>query len=399
MLEFNCPYCTAEIRVGLEAAGKVGRCPKCQTRIRVPELTDIPKSDAAATPSVPPMETLADEVLVESRTPLPDIPSPVGSVLPAPSIAQPAGWTPPVDPASPLERLREKRRKGSPYAALIPPLFFGAIFLVIGVVYWIWSQPSYEGTMTGTVVISSYALATDLAGQSYGAPPQPFKSLMQELFQRPVDLRSSLINLRYMSDGQNLRILIRPGVDTKLVQVPLGDNKSVAKFYRNHQDELDGYRLDEMQGALKKLCADWTTASEAGRELETLPKYRETIALNAHVSGLGRICEAIVGNERYPCVEEDAAGRLMFLVPVETKSFNIRERPAADLGHARLFPSTLDIHVKVVIPAERVVPAAAPASAPQSTIPYAGEEPGQESSLDSTTTEMPLPEGAMPSKQ
>ncbi len=397
MLEFNCPYCTAEIRVGLEAAGKVGRCPKCQTRIRVPELTDIPSSGPSATPQVPPMETLSDEVLIESRSPLSGVPSPAGGVSPAPLAAQPVGWTPPVDPTSPIERLREKRRKGSPYAALIPPLFFGAIFLVIGVVYWIWSQPSYEGTMTGTVVISSYSLATDLAGQSYGAPPQPFKSLMQELFQRPVDLRSSLINLRYMSDGQNLRILIRPGVDTKLVQVPLGDNKSIAKFYRNHQDELDGYRLDEMQRALKKLCADWTAASEAGRELETLPNYREKIALNAHVSGLGRICEAIVGNERYPCVEEDAAGRLMFLVPVATTAFKIRERPAADLGHARLFPSTLDIHVNVVVPTERAVPAAEPASAPHSVIPYVGDESEQTPKLDSTTTEMPLPSGAMPS--
>ncbi|MCA9079215.1 MAG: hypothetical protein KDA58_01600 [Planctomycetaceae bacterium] len=370
MLEFNCPYCTASIRVGLEAAGKVGRCPKCETKIRVPELPEDAAVEAPAPATIPPMEVLSDEVLP------PPTGVPVAPTTAAQSITAATGWTPPVDPDSPLERLRRKRRQGSPLAALIPPAIFG-VLLIVGIGgFWWWNQPSYSGSMLGTVVQSDYSLAAELAGGSLGAPTGAFHGLMQELFQQPVDLRSSVINLRYLSDGQSLTILIRPGLETKLVQVPLTDNRWISKFYAGHHDQLNGYRLDELQSALKKVCTDWQDATNAGRELETLPNYRETLAINAHVQGLGRICEALVGNERYPCVAEDSLGRLIFLVPADAKSFSIRERPASELGHASQFSPALDIKVTITEPEEQQSPASTDdGGEPAEPIPYIGDEP------------------------
>ena len=36
-IEFDCPHCTASIRVGDSSAGKVGKCPQCKEKIRVPQ--------------------------------------------------------------------------------------------------------------------------------------------------------------------------------------------------------------------------------------------------------------------------------------------------------------------------------------------------------------------------
>ena len=49
-IQFNCPYCTAPIRVGDEAAGKVGKCPKCATKLRVPAPV-VERPEAAGTSS------------------------------------------------------------------------------------------------------------------------------------------------------------------------------------------------------------------------------------------------------------------------------------------------------------------------------------------------------------
>ena len=46
-IEFDCPYCTAAIRIGDQAAGKQGACPKCGTTLVVPR----PESTTAASPS------------------------------------------------------------------------------------------------------------------------------------------------------------------------------------------------------------------------------------------------------------------------------------------------------------------------------------------------------------
>ena len=54
-IEFNCPYCTAVIRVPDNAGGGKGRCPKCATRISVPKVS-TPKR---GTPPVEPKVVLA----------------------------------------------------------------------------------------------------------------------------------------------------------------------------------------------------------------------------------------------------------------------------------------------------------------------------------------------------
>ena len=50
-IEFNCPYCTATIRVPDPYAGKQGRCPKCDTRLVVPMVAGPGSTAPVASPT------------------------------------------------------------------------------------------------------------------------------------------------------------------------------------------------------------------------------------------------------------------------------------------------------------------------------------------------------------
>lgn len=292
------------------------------------------------------METLRDEVLEPLvKNEFPSLNQ--GAVPPGAIPVDPAssGWTPPLNPSAPLKHLAKKRRAGSPLLALIPPLFFGGLFVLFGAIYWYLAQPSFEGEATATVIDSQFALTVTLDGQSSGAPREEFLAWMQQLFQFPVTLvdKQALIGVRYLSrDGQRLTVLLEPGANTELVQVPIMSLKSVAKYYDEHADELDEGRQRELTAALTQVCHDWAATKESEGTLDQLSSYTESLAFNAHVRGLGRVCEAEIGSKLYPCIGENSQQELVFLVPQGTHYFVIQEK-----REHRVFPSRLRVEVTV----------------------------------------------------
>ncbi|MEZ5943474.1 MAG: hypothetical protein R3C18_18930 [Planctomycetaceae bacterium] len=342
-LEFDCPYCTSAVRVSAEYAGKVGRCPKCDTRLRIPELPDSTQAPAA-NPEVPPLETISDEVLTPPQVAVPGVAPP----QPGAPVQPQAGWAPSYDPNSPVEKLRKKKRQGTPLMALVPPLLFGGIFLLVGAGYWYFSLPSYKGELEGTVIDSGYALSVTLDGVSSGAPREEHLAWTRRLFQTPVMLTDNekFLGVRYLSkDGQHLTVLLEPGAKTELVQVPITSLKAVARYYDLHENDMLEARNEELAEALTDISLAWAEVAETTQQLDSLAKYTERLAYNAHVMGLGHVCEAEVGKEIYPCVGEDAQQHLIFLVPKGTNYFVVRERK-----ETRVFPARLHVEVKVVRP-------------------------------------------------
>ncbi|MCA9045321.1 MAG: hypothetical protein KDA69_13425 [Planctomycetaceae bacterium] len=381
-LEFDCPYCTSAVRVSAEFAGKIGRCPKCDTRLRIPDLPDSGQSPTA-NPDVPPLETIGDEVLVPQQVAAPSVSAP-----PSAAPAQPqGGWAPNYDPNSPVEKLRKKKRQGSPLMALVPPLLFGGIFLLVGGIYWYWSLPSYKGELEGTVIDSGYALSVTLDGASSGAPREEFHSWTRRLFQNPVMLNDNekLLGIRYLSkDGQHLTVLLEPGAKTELVQVPITAVKAVAKYYDEHESQMLEARNEELAEALTDVALAWVEVAETTQHLDNLGNFTERLAYNAHVQGLGHVCEAVIGSEIYPCVGEDSQQHLIFLVPKGTNYFVVRERT-----ETRVFPARLKVEVKVVRPFDeqqtqqlvKPEPETLPESEPEMT------EPASENSEETSTSE------------
>jgi hypothetical protein len=346
-IEFNCPYCTATVRVGDAASGKIGRCPKCETRIRVPSIAP-PQGGPAPQPTRSIEETPSETDIPLFGSPDSGRPSPAS---PVPATDESPGEFPFIQPkpepvATSSYLRRRNKKKPNPLGNLIPPLLFGGLLIGIGMAYLYWSQPSYEAAVTGTRMSPDGMLTTTVQGRRFDIPQEVFDELVDELRQNMSDLYSNLVQLQFRGGPRGLEIGLRPGVDADLVKVPVLSVPSVSRYYEEQYNAWDEARLAEMQRALSSLCQDWVQASEQ-RKTATLPEYRHELAYNAFVFGLGRICEAVIDNARYPCVHEDARGFLYFLVPTGTERFVIRERADLREREGPFFPSRFAITVQV----------------------------------------------------
>ncbi len=361
-IEFHCPYCTATVRVGLEAAGKVGRCPKCDTRLRVPTLDQISGKDRSVPAPVQHHEPDELTSLLHVQAGSGEIPRvsfpvttpehlPGPAAIPVPVVSTGDSGIPAINTAenvgSVTKYLKQKKKEPS-YAPLIPPLIFLGIFLVIGLIYWRWSQPKFHGTLAGERLNPNQFIQTDIRADRFTIPKQTFNALVGEFRERPADLRSNLVNLRFSGGPDGIAINLRPGSEADLVQVPVSAMSAVAKYYRDRYNAWDDLRQAEMQDALERMCEHWLPLDESAKRAE-LPAYRESVAYNAFVRGLGRLCEAVVisGGQpvKYPCVHEDAEGQLYFLVPARTKDFTVVQR--GDLKLADGLPGSFKIKVMV----------------------------------------------------
>ncbi|MFN9719286.1 MAG: hypothetical protein ACK58L_11355, partial [Planctomycetota bacterium] len=116
-IEFNCPYCTAAIRVPDAYGGKQGRCPKCDTRLLVPTIQRPDASDHGAH-GVP-----------AGVTPGPAIP--VSAVPPAPEVSHESFQIRPV--SSPVKRRAARRRPSRALVIGIPVICF---LVLLGLIFY-----------------------------------------------------------------------------------------------------------------------------------------------------------------------------------------------------------------------------------------------------------------------
>ena len=114
-IQFQCPYCSATIRVPDTASGKSGQCPKCQARLKIPEVTPPlaapPPLPDPPTPALPPKKgpLLGDQSTVFVLPPIESDPVRMSGPIigPPPEIAPP----PPAPAANP-QQAREEYEQG-----------------------------------------------------------------------------------------------------------------------------------------------------------------------------------------------------------------------------------------------------------------------------------------------
>lgn len=393
-IEFRCPYCTATVRVGDEASGKIGRCPKCDTRVRIPSLPTLnqgdSKTDLPATPATQessPTEGTPDsqpapfpidtqETSTEATSAFPDF-----STSPAPQNPGQLPVVPVGDDPVTSKYLKRRKKKKTNYASWIAPLVFGGIFVAIAFIYYNRTKPSYVGELTAEKLNPNQSIQIELEGEAFNIDQKVFSQIVDELRKSPSAVHSNLVYLKFAAGANGMEMSLRPGVQADLVKVPVTNIDTIAKFYKEEFDTLDDARLAEIQAGLLSLAEEWVRASE-GSKNETLPNYRNSVAYNAFVKGLGRIVYAQVDNAIYPCVHEDGTGSLYFLVPIGTEEFTIRER--SELDETPVFPSELSIQVTIERPklgTSELVPVEPDAE----SIPIA--EPDSETEMEGEDTE------------
>lgn len=403
-IEFNCPFCTAAIRVADTAAGKIGRCPKCNTRLRVPQpvgpgdASGRPPSAAPPhpepDPAVPTQPEVPPDKPLASAGPgdLPDIPDftaladSAGESFVAPEVTDsPAEPTIPLidvgDAAAEPIHQRVARRSQTNWHALLVPLICSLILVIAGVGYWWMHRETLTGELTGERMPVGTTVSDSIQRFVPDVSTELWQAALTGLREDPVVIQSDLIVLEIRGAGRALEVSLYAGRDADLVRVDVRRNPVVNQFCIDAAETLDDDRSAEFKAATTQFLRDWDNAAASGMLMGNGREYRDSVGINALVDGLGYHSAALVGNKLYPCVSADQDGRLYFIVPHDVSKFLITERKSPE--KPSVFPTEYALTVNVVTPAVET-PEPATENAPDEST---DAEPADESSM-----EMPAPD-------
>ncbi|MCH2591051.1 MAG: hypothetical protein MK004_21460 [Planctomycetales bacterium] len=308
-IEFDCPYCTAAIRVNDTAAGKRGACPKCGTSLIVPRPAEI-------VPEV--------------------VESPAGSAHPEPDVIPdvvpdmvPEFQSRPQASVSSRVRRRRHRRGG-----LVFPLACGGLLLLAITVAWFLNDPTrFQGSLVGeltasdagTEVLVPRSIDPDLAERH----AELYAELIESLKEGTGRVRSNVMVVVFDESEGKLAVGIEPSQEYRLVRVALGQSEALGRFVESQSSRLDGLRRDDLAEELGKLVFAWHAARTADEPFDGWTSFRESVGLAALVGGVGHHATAQTGRQNLPCLYE-AGGALFFLVPATLDEFRLIGRRRAD---------------------------------------------------------------------
>ena len=394
-IEFNCPYCTAAIRVPDAYSGKRGSCPKCATKLLVPDV--VPggnKSQQAPPASSSSMEVPApepargvtqpaagtNESSAPESAPTPSA-SPVIGGLPVADFAPseiPVFAAPPTKNTAVSKRLKKKthRRKSQLlYSVGIPVicflLFFGVIALVMTT-----QQPELKGTLRGTRA-GSMLIPTRLFPVADLELDSDQRTRVESAFEADREsFVSSQMTCRIGLDAGNLTIDVSVGDGFFWFAVNPANDIVLSDWIRKNQTNLNADRLKRTIKTGTELCQDKLLKASGEPVVFEAEKYRDGFGLNTNVKAFGYVVEAIAGQRKSVCAYEDTNGTLYFALPADTKSFLLKGRL---VGGISLFEGEYTVEVAgdqaVPLPAEDE-------PAPDAMEPDAMAEPMEPESTD-----------------
>ena len=240
-IEFDCPYCMATIRVGDDAAGRQGACPKCGTTLVVP----LPPAVGQDGVESPPREDLVPDVI-------PDV---VPDVVPD-FRSRPE--------ASVSSRVRRRRRKKG---SLLFPIACGAGLLLAISFAWVLNDPTrFHGSLSGDLdgayvaadvltarVIEAELLDRLLVGGLEGEDGKAYQAMVSSLSERPGRVRSNVMTVGFAASEGRLQVSIQPGDEFRLVRVGLRQSESMRAFVESQSGRLEDLRQEDLAASLSRL--------------------------------------------------------------------------------------------------------------------------------------------------
>lgn len=372
-IEFNCPQCSAAIRVPDAAAGAKGSCPTCQMKLLVPQVAAPPTQveaenpadqQPAAPPITPPqpvVETPAPFSPGPQTTPPVEFPepAPVGAPnvfpgeqpvipqfeTPAAPVQFPGPPTPttgqPIVPASSSVAARVRRRSKRKKSGLWFPMLCGVA--LVGGIAWMYLQqmPSLTGDRVASFV-KNEALKPRIVDRNMIDVPDNVRSRVLEHFAEDRErVKSDVLEAQFSANDAGLEVQILTGSQTRFVRFPIDDD--LRSWYDENYDQLESPRARLLKKSLVAFIKDWDVAIRNQQGVEDILLYRDTVGLAASVDGLGFNVSAKVGQLLYPCVYEDD-GFLYFPLPPSTKKFKIVGSHTN--GKKSRFPGEYNVTVK-----------------------------------------------------
>lgn len=341
-IEFNCPYCSAVIRVPDSAGGGKGKCPRCARRITVPKVSP-PKAAPKPTGDelqlfgldeseelTEPTAAAGDDAVVFAAAEVEADPS-----APFDFSAPRAIGQFPVDTArKPLaagsisSKLKKKKSGG---AWLIPMVFGLALCAVVG--WFVWQQYQTErlvGVLTAESAAELELPPGEVSSGMFKQSPDEVKEVLETLERSPVRQPSSLMTIQIGASKRAMTFQVTPGPQTQFYRVDTSGDQPLINFRKNRTFELEQLRADEIEQAGTAFIDAYQKMRGKKVDGKSLSDFRNSLALPALVGGLGYQVEAVAGQTPYRCVYEDRDGGLYFLMPPGIQTFEIVGRKGQD---------------------------------------------------------------------
>ena len=334
-IEFNCPYCSAMIRVPDSAGGGKGKCPRCARRITVPKVSvkDAPKLDSGEA------DLFAPPGFVQAAPAVTDDPDAIVFATAEPEAApaapvdqfSPAPWAPgqlPVEPARQVPRpgsvASKLKRKPGGGAWLIP---VGIGLVLCGILGWfLWQQYQSERLVGELTAMTSSGVdlpPAEINISLFKQSPEEMKVVMAELERVPVPISSEVMRVQFGATKNAVTVRLSPGPQTQFYRVDIQGNPGLSKYLKSHTRHLEQLREAELEQATTDFANEYLQVLAKKADKSALNPFRNSLALPALVRGLGHQVEAVYGRTAYPCVYEDRDGGLYFLLPRGAEGFEI----------------------------------------------------------------------------
>ncbi|MCH8829617.1 MAG: hypothetical protein IID45_08575 [Planctomycetes bacterium] len=358
-IQFNCPFCTAPIRVPDAAGGKRGRCPKCKTKLKVPK-PEIPAAISPAKPKAgktrgrvaaeptPSFDGIDEDILPEpSISPAIDpVPTTASKAVPIESLVEPDDLladrfaapvaSPPAAVRPPTSYARLLKRRRSRRGWFWVPVFLG-VLLVGGIAGWFfWQSGSKLRGELKAVQLVDEELKPRTLGYSDIDMDEYDVDRVLEYFKKDNHPIGTLEGDRGLmlheveSVGGGLEIRVFETKSMAFYRVNIAAEKPLLAYYKKHRKSLQKRRDKTLKSAATKFFKEsLKTVEDEQRGSPDYDLFRRDVAINVHVGGLGFHLVAIVDNTRYPCIYEDDEA-IYFLLPKGIKSFQLKGRKFDD---------------------------------------------------------------------
>ncbi len=309
-IEFDCPYCTATIRVPDAYGGKQGRCPKCDTRLLVPLVvrpggTTVP--DASSSP------------ITANQSPA------IPGAMPQTEI-----FAAPVPPTSTVRNRRPARKR--PSRALVVGMPVLCFLVLLAVIFFsvTGSLPELSGELAARRLEEKNLPGITIPWADTGLSPDDQATLRDFLAMTPETLQSEIMTCRLIGTADGIEVRLTAGAGNEWFAVDTSANKALALWLKKERATINTKRIALLHENLADYCRD-KLAQIGGEKLQIDGlRVRDNVGINASGNALSFVVMAEAANRQIPCSYEDDKGTLYFCLPRETQSFPIRGRTLSD---------------------------------------------------------------------
>ncbi len=349
-IQFECPHCSAVIRVPDDSGGKAGKCPQCQTQLLVPQIQVPPASqhdDAEVKTAVSPNSQIEPPTrtgsagLSEPVTPTFDPPPPGLSIEQS---ANAPAFEPMLPMSQPTVARRYKRIRRRKSSGMLIPIMFGSILVGTTAFFYLQKTPKLEGELTADAVDFPDLAPALVDPQMAAASAEAVELVLNALADSPERFDTALVEMQFRGTTKGVEVTISPARHTAFFRVNIKRDAGLMDYYEEHGRELSDYQSAQLKTAATDFFETWAESIQESVPIDRddMLKYRDRVGLNVLVNGMGFHVIAIVGKTSYRCVYE-GDDYLYFMLPKDTTRFKLTGRGFNDV--TVMFPGNYTVKV------------------------------------------------------